>query len=289
MILEGRVFRPPSEARSLIVQATIGCSHNKCSFCGMYKDKDFRIRRAEEVLSDLARDRKDYTHVERIFIADGDALTVRTEQLVKILSYIRENYPECKRVGIYATPFSISLKSDEELRRLRDAGLHIVYLGLESGSDTVLARVNKGSTSKEIGKEALRVKEAGLVLSVTIINGLGGAELMEEHALKTAQALSRIKPHYIAALVLMADEFAPLLADIKCGRFMIPGLLDLAKENLIMLENIDAEGSVFRSNHASNYVILKGTLNRDRDAMIDKLRQALSGDLELRPESFRSF
>jgi len=288
MEYEGRVFRPPSEAYSLIVQATIGCSHNQCTFCDMYKEKRFRIRRLEEVKSDFDLARAQYRRVERIFLADGDALMCRADHLAELLQYIRTLFPECERVTSYGSPKSILVKTPEELRMLHELGLEMVYLGLESGSDEVLRRVNKGETAAEIIRAGQMVRTAGMKLSVTAIAGLGSTELSEEHAVQTARALSEMRPEYIGLLTLLFELPTPLMQDWQEGRFYLMNPVEIAEETLILLENIDSEGSVFRANHASNYVNLAGTLNRDREAMCARLRAALDGKVHFRSEAFRA-
>ena len=288
MEYEGRVFRPPSEAYSLIVQATIGCSHNQCTFCDMYKEKRFRIRRLEEVKSDFDLARAQYRRVERIFLADGDALMCRADHLAELLQYIRTLFPECERVTSYGSPKSILVKTPEELRMLHELGLEMVYLGLESGSDEVLRRVNKGETAAEIIRAGQMVRNAGMKLSVTAIAGLGSTELSEEHAVQTARALSEMRPEYFGLLTLLFELPTPLMQDWQEGRFYLMNPVEIAAETLILLENIDSEGSVFRANHASNYVNLAGTLNRDREAMCARLRAALDGKVHFRSEAFRA-
>ena len=275
---EGRVFRPPSEAYSLIVQVTIGCSHNKCTFCDMYKEKQFRVRPLEAVKRDFDEARRMYRRVERIFLADGDALMCRAEHMAEILRYIKKLFPECERVTSYGSPKSVLVKTQAELDELHALGLDMIYLGLESGSDTVLARINKGETADEIVRAGLMVKAAGMKLSVTCIAGLGSTELSEEHAVKTAEALSRMKPEYIGLLTLLFELPTPLMRDWQEGRFYLMNPIEIAQETLVLLEHIDCEGSVFRANHASNYVNLAGTLNADREAMCEKLRAALQAD-----------
>ncbi len=285
---EGRVFRPPSEAYSLIVQATIGCSHNRCTFCDMYKEKRFRVRRLEEVKADFDLARAAYRRVDRIFLADGDALMCPAAHLAEILRYIREKFPECERVTSYGSPKSILVKTQEELNELHELGLEMVYLGLESGSDEVLRRVNKGETAAEIVRAGQMVKAAGMKLSVTAIAGLGSLERSEEHAVQTARALSEMKPEYIGLLTLLFELPTPLMRDWEEGRFYLMEPVEIAAETLTLLENIDSEGSVFRANHASNYVNLAGTLNRDREAMCARLREALAGKVRFRSEAFRA-
>ncbi|WP_283673932.1 radical SAM protein [Butyricicoccus sp. Marseille-Q5471] len=285
---EGRVFRPPSEAYSLIVQVTIGCSHNKCTFCDMYKEKQFRVRKIEDVKRDFDDARRQYRRVDRIFLADGDALMCRAEHMAEILRYIKAVFPECERVTSYGSPASILVKKQEELNLLHELGLDMIYLGLESGSDEVLKRINKGETADEIVRAGLMVKQAGMKLSVTCIAGLGSMELSEEHAVKTAEALSRMKPEYIGLLTLLFELETPLMREWQAGRFYLMNPIEIAHETLILLEHIDSEGSVFRANHASNYVNLAGTLNRDREAMCSRLRQALEGKIQFRNEAFRA-
>lgn len=285
---EGRVFRPPSEAYSLIVQVTIGCSHNKCTFCDMYKEKQFRVRPLEAVKRDFDEARRMYRRVDRIFLADGDALMCRAEHMAEILRYIKKLFPECERVTSYGSPKSVLVKTQAELDELHALGLDMIYLGLESGSDTVLARINKGETADEIVRAGLMVKAAGMKLSVTCIAGLGSTELSEEHAVKTAEALSRMKPEYIGLLTLLFELPTPLMRDWQEGRFYLMNPIEIAQETLVLLEHIDCEGSVFRANHASNYVNLAGTLNADREAMCEKLRAALEGKVRFKSEAFRA-
>lgn len=285
---EGRVFRPPSEAYSLIVQVTIGCSHNKCTFCDMYKEKQFRVRKIEDVKRDFDDARRQYRRVDRIFLADGDALMCRAEHMAEILRYIKAVFPKCERVTSYGSPASILVKKQEELNLLHELGLDMIYLGLESGSDEVLKRINKGETADEIVRAGLMVKQAGMKLSVTCIAGLGSMELSEEHAVKTAEALSRMKPEFIGLLTLLFELETPLMREWQAGRFYLMNPIEIAHETLILLEHIDSEGSVFRANHASNYVNLAGTLNRDREAMCSRLRQALEGKIQFRNEAFRA-
>lgn len=275
MRYEGRVFRPPSEAYSLIVQVTVGCSHNKCTFCDMYKEKRFHLRKLEDVLEDFNIARRQYRYIERVFLADGDALIRKTEDLAAILKHIRKVIPECRRVTSYGSPKSILTKSPEDLALLHALGLEMIYLGLESGNEQVLKHINKGVTVEDIVRAGQMVKDAGMKLSVTAISGLGGTEMWKEHAIDTAKAFSRMKPDYIGLLTLMFEGDVPLRRECEEGKFHLLTAPQVAKETLLMLEHIDSEGSVFRSNHASNYLTLKGTLNRDREAMCEQIRTAL--------------
>ena len=282
MHYSGAVYRPPSEAHSLIVQCTLGCSHNKCAFCIMYKAKQFSINPLEQVLGDLAEARAYYPRIERVFLADGDALILPMDYLLAVLDHIREHFPECERVSAYASTKALMRKTDAELKTLREHGLAMVYVGLESGLEELLAKYDKGVTAEQIIEHSLRAKAAGMALSVTAINGMGGKERSEEHALATAAALSRNKADYVAMLTLRVYSGTPLHEWIERGELTMLGPRELALENRLILQHIDSEGSVFRSNHASNYLPLKGTLNRDRDALIAQIDRALAGEVRFR-------
>ena len=282
MHYSGAVYRPPSEAHSLIVQCTLGCSHNKCAFCIMYKEKQFSINPLEQVLGNLAEARTYYARIERIFLADGDALILPMDYLLSVLDYIREHFPECERVSAYASTKALMRKSDAELQTLRERGLQMVYVGLETGLEPLLKKYDKGVTAEEIIEHSLRAKAAGMTLSVTAINGMGGREQSEEHALATAAALSRIKADYVAMLTLRVYSGTPLHDWIERGELTMLTPQELALENRLILQHIDSDGSVFRSNHASNYLPLKGTLNRDRDALIAQIDAALAGEVRFR-------
>ncbi len=283
MHYSGAVYRPPSEARSLIVQCTLGCSHNKCAFCTMYKDKKFSINPVEQVLMDLAEARSYSRFIEKVFLADGDALILPMDYLLTVLDYIRQYFPECRRVAAYATTKAVMRKTDEELRTLREHGLGIVYIGLESGNEALLKKFCKGVTAEETVVSTLRCKAAGIAASVTAINGMAGADGdWRAHAVDTANAVSRMKPDYIAFLTLRVYSGTPLHDWIERGEFRMMNPTELMTETRLFLEHIDSEGSVFRSNHASNYLPLGGTLNRDRAALIHTIDEALDGKVRLR-------
>ncbi len=287
MRYEGTVYRPPSEAYSLIIQATIGCSHNKCNFCSMYKEKNFRIRPVEEVIEDLHIARNLYKKVEKIFLADGDALMISMEKLRIILKAIREIFPECQRVGIYGSPKSILIKSIEDLKELRDLGIGIVYLGIESGSDKILKEVNKGVTSQEIIIAGKKVKDCEIKLSVTLISGLGGKENIEEHGLKSALVISQINPDYLGFLTLMIEPDTKLYDKVQNGDFKLLNPQEVMEEMKIFIENVNVENTVFRSNHASNYVSLKGTLPLDKEKILNTINNALNDSNSYKSEFLR--
>ncbi len=284
---EGDVYRPPSEARSLIIQATIGCSNNTCAFCRMYKEKQFRLRDIEDVLDDFRIARQWYRNVPRIFIADGDALIQPMDRWEKIFNCIKSLYPECERVTSYATPKTVLLKTDDELLSLRQMGLQMVYIGLESGSDKVLNIMKKGSATADIIEASQKLHKAGIAISVTAINGLGGIERSKEHAIDTGKVLSAMKPQYIGLLTLMVDRGTPLFDMVQRGEITLLSAEEILAETRLILQNCDCEGSVFRANHASNYLPLAGTLNRDKQKLIALIDSALQGKTNLRPEWMR--
>ena len=287
MRYKGKVYRPPSEAYSLIVQVTYGCSHNRCAFCDMYDDKNFGMRPLDEIYEDFRMARQAYRHVQRVFLADGDALMRRTSDLVSILDLIYGLFPECERVTSYASPGSIHAKSEEDLRLLRSKGLTMLYMGLESGCDAVLEKMTKGHTVAAIVEAGQKVRRCGFALSVTAISGLGSRELLRDHAIGTAQALSQMNPEYIGLLTLMVERGTPLAKWVSEGSFQVLDAVDVLRETALFLQHIDSEGSVFRMNHASNYLTLKGTLNDDREALLQRVSMGLEG-YGLRSESMRA-
>jgi radical SAM superfamily enzyme YgiQ (UPF0313 family) len=274
---KGKVYRPPSEAYSLIIQVTYGCSHNRCAFCDMYDDKHFAMRPMEEIREDFELARRVYRRVERVFLADGDALLRKTDDLVQILGLIYGLFPECQRVTCYASPTSLQIKSEEELRLLREKGLKMVYMGLESGCDAVLERMDKGHTAAQIIAAGQKARRSGLQLSVTAISGLGSRELWREHAVETAQAFNAMNPEYIGLLTLMVEPGTPLEKWVREGSFYVLKPVEVMQEMELFLQHIDSPGSVFRMNHASNYLTLKGTLNQDRERLLQQVRQGLAG------------
>ena len=287
MRYKGKVYRPPSEAYSLIVQVTYGCSHNGCAFCDMYDDKHFALRPMAEIREDFELARQVYRSVERVFLADGDALIRPAGQLLDILGWVYELFPECQRVTCYASPTSLHVRTEDELRALRGAGLTMVYMGLESGCNAVLERMNKGHDAASIIAAGQKARRCGLALSVTAISGLGSLDLLEDHAMGTAQALSAMKPEYIGLLTLMVEPGTPLERWVREGSFAVPGAPDILRETEIFLHHIDSEGSVFRMNHASNYLTLKGTLNADKPALLARVHQGMLG-YGLRPSFLRA-
>lgn len=287
MRYEGALYRPPSEAYSLIVQATIGCSHNKCTFCSMYKDKKFRIRSVDEIVEDLIEGRRRYRQVKRIFLADGDALIIKTQDLIKIFKAINELFPECERIGIYGSPKSILIKEKGELKELNSMGLGIVYLGLESGSDEILKRINKGVTSKDMIEAGRKIVDSGIELSVTLISGIGGKEYSKIHALESGRVLNEMKPDYIGLLTLLLEEGTQLYEEVQEGKFQVLTPIEVLEETRILVEGLNVDNCIFRSNHASNYVPLRGTLMKDKELILRDIDKGIAlGNLEYK-EIFR--
>ena len=284
---EGVVYRPPSEAQSLIVQVTIGCSHNGCTFCGMYKEKKFRIRDLKDILEDLQQAKLTYGIVKKVFLADGDALVLETYKLKSILAKIKELFPECVRVGIYATPNDILRKSLEELRELKEFGIGIVYLGVESGSNEILKSINKGVTAGEMLMAGRKIKESGIKLSTTLISGIGGRSKTSEHAIESAKLISAINPDYVGFLTLMLESGTPLYEDVQKSIFHILTPEQIMYEIRKFIENVEVTNCIFRSNHASNYVALSGTLPQDKNQLLQNIDIALTGEYGYKKEEHR--
>lgn len=289
MFYEGSIYRPPSEASSLILQVTVGCKHNQCTFCSMYKGKPYHQKKREEIAEIINEGAALYPFAERIFLADGDALTLDTELLVDILKELYTRFPHLKRVGTYGGPLDILAKSPEELTLLQKHGLHIVYLGIESGSAEVLKQIKKGVTPQEMITAGQRIVTSGIFLSCTVISGLGGTENTKEHALETAKVVNAIDPHYFGTLTLMLEPQAPLLRQVNAGTFKLLNPWEVLQELKLMIQNIDVSNCIFRSNHASNYLTLKAHLPEERDALLTTLSNVIEQNRNelLRPEMWR--
>jgi radical SAM superfamily enzyme YgiQ (UPF0313 family) len=288
MKYEGDIIRPPSEAGSLLLQVTVGCSHNRCTFCPAYKKERFRIKSEEEIEEDL-REASRYGTVERVFLCDGDALIIPQERLARILASIRQHVRGVRRIGTYANAKSILRKSVADLVRLRELGLGIVYLGVESGSDEVLKEIDKGVDSRRMVEAALRVKEAGIPLSCTVILGLGGREGSARHAAETAEILTEIDPEYASALTLMLVPGSPLYDKYRKGEFLLPDTLGLIRELGAIVSRSRFSNCFFTSNHASNYLPVRASMPRDRARVLELIADVLAsgGGGRLRPEYLR--
>ncbi len=285
----GAVYRPPSEAHSLIIQATLGCNHNKCTFCGSYRDKPFAIRSLEEIREDLAEARY-MGPVDRVFLADGDALCIPQKRLVEILQSVNEALPSVERIGIYANAKNILRKSVEDLKALRALKLGILYLGVETGDSELLGKICKGATYEQLVEAAQRVKSAGITLSVTVLLGIGGIADSEKHARATAKILTDMDPDYVGALSVILVPGTPLHDDYVEGKFQVPDPFSLINELRIMIAESSFSNCVFRSNHASNYLPVKATLPHDKDRIVQAIDRVLQSKDErnLRPEFMRA-
>ncbi len=288
MRYEGDIYRPPSEAYSLLIQVTIGCSHNKCTFCSMFKDKRFRVRNVAEVLEDLETARKTYRRVEKIFLCDGDALCLSNDKLLVILRKIRGLFPECKRVSVYGSAKDVLRKTPQELTELKENGIGMIYLGAESGSQKVLDAVCKGVSREQMIEAVHRIEAADIRASVTFISGLAGKAGWEEHAAETGRMISEMNASYVSLLTLMLDPRAPICEQIQRGEFQVLSAEEVVAETYLLLKHANpARSCVFRSNHASNYVSLRGNLPEDRDRMLAQLKRAMEDTGLLKDERFR--
>lgn len=283
----GNIFRPPSEAESLLLQVTVGCSHNCCDFCAMYRDKRFRVLSREEVLQAIAHARTEYgPEVRRVFLCDGNAFVLSSRALAEILRQLKAAFPHLQRVGAYANARDILSKSSSELQQLQALGLSILYIGLESGSDRILAENHKGATAAELVAAVQRAQAAGIKASVIYLLGLGGAAAWEENAIASAQAVSDMNPAYLSALTITVIPGTPLYERMLQGSFVLPEPEGFLRELRLFLEQVNVRATVFRSNHASNYLALAGRLPRDQPRLIAEIDQALRTG-QLRPEYLR--
>ena len=289
MRYEGDIYRPPSEAYSLLIQVTIGCSHNKCTFCSMFKDKRFRVRDVSEVIEDLEMARRTYRRVDRIFLCDGDALCLANSKLMVILEKIRELFPECQRVSVYGSAKDVLRKTPEELTELRENGIEMIYLGAESGSARVLEAVNKGVTPQQLIEAVHKIENSDIKASVTFISGLAGKAGWEDHAIETGKMISEMNASYVGLLTLMLDPRAPITGQIERGELELLSGEEVVAETYLMLKHANpTRPCVFRSNHASNYVSLRGDLPLDREMMKAKLKMAMENTGMLKDERFRA-
>lgn len=276
MRYEEPVFRPPCEAGSLIIQATIGCPHNRCAFCGMYKSKRYRVRPLEEIRQDLGMAKNAWPAPYSVFLADGNTIAMRTDDLVDVLDSVRETFPDVHRISCYGGARFIRGRKVADLARLREHGLSIVYMGLESGDDVILERIDKGATADDYVRAAAKMKSAGIELSTYVLAGLGGRERTREHALGSARVLNLMKPDYIRIRTLVFLPGFPLFEELRSGRLVECTGREIAEETKLLLENIELDGARFLSDHVSNYLPLNGLLQRDRRKMIDAIDEVLA-------------
>ncbi len=287
MRYEGKMFRPPSEARSYIVQATIGCSHNLCTYCDMYRDKEFRERDLPEILEDIEAAGRTYPKTNKVFVADGDALVMDTARWLMILGALEENFPNLRRVSCYATAQNLLDKEEDDLQRLRESGLSLLYIGPESGDDETLRRIVKGNSFADHAESARKAHTAGMKVSAIVLLGAGGVERSEEHARETARLITEMNPEYLSALTLTVLPGTPIQRMMEKGRFELPAISWLLKELRTMIADSAPTRALLRTNHASNYLTLEGRLPRDRDKIVASIDAALRGEIPLRPEYFR--
>ena len=289
MKYEGTVIRPPSEARSLLLQVTVGCSHNRCTFCGTYAGEKFRIKSFEDIEEDILEAASWGRPIGKVFLCDGDALIIPQKRLVPILESINLNIRGLTRIGTYANTKSVLRKTPEELRQLRELGLRIAYLGVETGSRELLKVIRKGADYDQIVQAGRRIIDAGIELSVTVLLGIGGVEKSIEHARDTARILTDIDPHYVGALTVMIIPETPLHDELKRGEFTLPDTFGFLEELKIMIEESDFTNCFFTSNHASNYVPLRLRLPGDKEDAVNLLKEIIESKNKrvLRPEYLR--
>ena len=289
MHYEGTCIRPPPEADSILLQVTLGCSHNQCAFCGTYKDKPFRIKEDDTILGDIRFASKYMRRQDRLFLMDGDALIIPQKRLIWILDRIREYLPWVKCVGTYANTKSIGLKSPQDLSQLREMGLGMVYLGVETGDDEIRIKINKGSSAAHCLEMGKRVKEAGINLTVTVLLGIGGKERSLEHARATGELLSKMDPDFASALTVILIPGTPLWEDHAKGDFHMPDERELLVEMKEMIVHTNLTHGLFSSNHASNYLPLRVWLPEGKQDALELIDAALRGEVGLKPEWMRTF
>lgn len=290
MRYEGQIYRPFSEANSYLLQATIGCSHNRCTFCGMYKGRKYRIRSMTEIMTDIQMAKEYYGDIEKVFLCDGDALAIETEMLLEILNTLFTTFPSLRHVGTYAGPKSILGKSINELASFRAAGLTKAYLGVESGDDKVLSDVKKGVSAQEMLKAGQNLVNAGINLSSMVLLGIAGrGDASRQHAEATAQITNLMKPRYLAALTYTPVPNTPLFHKVENHDFELPGALETIEEMKIMIENITIDNLKFVGAHASNFLPVSGSLQKDKQRMMELMTGVLEKqDMSaLRPENIR--
>lgn len=288
MHYEGNIFRPPSEANSILLQVTCGCSHNKCTFCGMYKGTRFTIKDDSQILADIDFAARHCRNQNRLFLCDGDVLNIPQKRLVTILTAIRERLPWITRVGTYANTKSVLRKTPEQLQKLHDLGLTMAYMGLESGDDETLRKIHKGADSARMIEMGKKIRAAGMKLSITVLLGIAGCERSGIHASETGRVLSAIDPEYVGALSLMLTPGTPLYDDHSTGNFSLPKPSEMLRELRIMFACTDLTDGYFHANHASNYLPIKARLPQDKDAVLRLIDSALKGETALKPEYMRA-
>ena len=288
MHYEGNIIRPPSEAYSILLQVTVGCSHNKCTFCGAYQGERFTIKKDEIIFEDIEFAAKHCRRQNRLFICDGDALIIPQRRLVPIFKRIRKRLPWVERIGLYANTKSIRMKTEEELKELRTLGLQIAYMGLETGDDVTLKRINKGADAKRMIEMGQKIRQAGIKLSITVLLGLAGRERSKIHATETGRVLSNIDPEYVGALSLMLTPGTPMHREFESGSFEMITPDEMLTELGTMISTTHLTSGYFHANHASNYLPIRAHLPEDREKTLALIAQALEGKVGLKPEYMRA-
>ncbi len=288
MHYEGNIIRPPSEANSILLQVTVGCSRNKCTFCGTYMGERFRIKPDEVIMEDIEFAARHCRRQRRVFLCDGDALIIPQKRLLKILQTIAERLPWVTRVGVYANAKSLKMKSPQELEALRAHGLGIAYMGLETGDDVTLKKINKGATSGDMIAMGKKARTAGIKLSITVLLGIAGRQRSQIHAEQTGRVLSAIDPEYVGALSLMLIPGTPLFDDYRAGRFELIEPQEMLAELRTMIAATHLSRGLFHANHASNYLPIKARLPRDKETTLQLIDRALAGEIHLKPEYLRA-
>ena len=288
MHYEGMIIRPPSEANSILLQVTLGCSHNKCTFCPTFRQKRFNIKKDEIIFKDIEFARTNCRRQNRVFLCDGDVMIIPQKRLVPILKRIKERLPWVERVGLYANTKGIGMKTDDQLEELKALGVDIAYMGLESGDDTVLKDVCKGANAEKMIKMGRRVKAAGIKLSVTVLVGLGGRERSMIHARETGRVLSAMDPDFIGALSLMLVPGTELNDQYEKGDFVLINPKEMLAELGQMIAATHLTDGLFHANHASNYLPIRARLPREKEKTLELISQALKGNIKLKPESMRA-
>lgn len=283
------LFRPPSEARSFILQPTIGCSWNKCAFCEMYTSKKFRVRKMDEIIDEIDSMAPHASQIRKVFLADGNAMVLSFDKLIKIINKLVSTFPNLVRISAYALPKDLANKSESQLKELREAGLKLLYTGVETGDDELLRIINKGETAKSTVESLVKARQAGIKLSVMILNGLGGSNYSSQHAVNSANVVNDISPEFLSTLVLSYPYGIDHFKNRFGAGFEGLEIMGLISEMGEFIRNLVLENTVFRSDHASNYLVLKGILNRDKDKLLSEIVSVLrsNDESQLRPEWMR--
>ena len=288
MHYEGNIIRPPSEANSILLQVTVGCSRNKCTFCGTYKGERFRIKSDAIIMEDIAFAAKYCKRQRRVFLCDGDALIIPQKRLLKILEAIENQLPWVTRVGMYANAKALNMKTAAELRELKSHGVGIFYMGLETGDDVTLKKIKKGASAEDMIEMGTKAKHAGIKLSITVLLGIAGPQRSQIHAIETGRVLTAIDPDYVGALSLMLIPGTPLYQDYKSGEFRLLEPREMLAELRTMIASTNLTRGLFHANHASNYLPIRARMPKEKEPTIRLIDAALAGKVPLKPEYLRA-